>query len=152
MKKCNFLNYSNNIKINQFVNFRIQGGFFRGQQVYLTDNNGRAENNNNVNINNNNVNNDNGGVQGNNVNNQGNEPVAGLLDQQPQLRQRLNVQQSSNTTNTNNSTNTNETNNNQETRTINQNDDNERPGALAFTWTFFSSFFASLIPEQPHVL
>lgn len=28
----------------------------------------------------------------------------------------------------------------------------ERPGALAFTWTFLSSFFASLIPEQQNVI
>ncbi|XP_015179620.1 PREDICTED: homocysteine-responsive endoplasmic reticulum-resident ubiquitin-like domain member 2 protein [Polistes dominula] len=35
----------------------------------------------------------------------------------------------------------------------NANDENEeRPGALAFTWTFFSSFFASLIPDQPNVI
>ncbi|XP_070530256.1 homocysteine-responsive endoplasmic reticulum-resident ubiquitin-like domain member 2 protein isoform X2 [Cardiocondyla obscurior] len=40
-----------------------------------------------------------------------------------------------------------------ETRT-NANEENEeqRPGALAFTWTFFSSFFASLIPDQPNVI
>lgn len=37
---------------------------------------------------------------------------------------------------------------------INPNEENEteRPGALAFTWSFFSSFFASLIPDQPNVL
>lgn len=36
----------------------------------------------------------------------------------------------------------------------NPNEENEeqRPGALAFTWTFFSSFFASLIPDQPNVI
>ncbi|KMQ96649.1 homocysteine-responsive endoplasmic reticulum-resident ubiquitin-like domain member 2 protein [Lasius niger] len=36
----------------------------------------------------------------------------------------------------------------------NANEENEeqRPGALAFTWTFFSSFFASLIPDQPNVI
>lgn len=28
----------------------------------------------------------------------------------------------------------------------------ERPSAWAFTWTFFSSFFASLIPDQPNVI
>ncbi|XP_043279506.1 homocysteine-responsive endoplasmic reticulum-resident ubiquitin-like domain member 2 protein [Venturia canescens] len=38
-----------------------------------------------------------------------------------------------------------------ETRT-NLNEENERPGAWAFTWTFFSSFFASLIPDQPNVI
>lgn len=34
------------------------------------------------------------------------------------------------------------------------NDNNEevRPGALGYTWTFFSSFFASLIPDQPNVI
>ncbi|XP_015112816.1 homocysteine-responsive endoplasmic reticulum-resident ubiquitin-like domain member 2 protein [Diachasma alloeum] len=37
----------------------------------------------------------------------------------------------------------------QELRATNPNEDNGRPGAWAFTWTFFSSFFASLIPEQP---
>lgn len=48
---------------------------------------------------------------------------------------------------------------NQETRAeteerTNPNEENEtdRPGALAFTWSFFSSFFASLIPDQPNVL
>lgn len=37
---------------------------------------------------------------------------------------------------------------------INANEENEeeRPGAFAFTWTFFSSFFASLIPDQPNVI
>lgn len=37
---------------------------------------------------------------------------------------------------------------------VNQNEENEaqRPGALAFAWTFFSSFFASLIPDQPNVV
>ncbi|XP_033226695.1 homocysteine-responsive endoplasmic reticulum-resident ubiquitin-like domain member 2 protein isoform X2 [Belonocnema kinseyi] len=36
----------------------------------------------------------------------------------------------------------------------NPNEENEtaRPGALAFTWSFFSSFFASLIPDQPNIL
>ncbi|XP_066587937.1 homocysteine-responsive endoplasmic reticulum-resident ubiquitin-like domain member 2 protein [Prorops nasuta] len=34
----------------------------------------------------------------------------------------------------------------------NEEPEEERPGALAFTWTFFSSFFASLIPEQPNVI
>lgn len=36
----------------------------------------------------------------------------------------------------------------------NANEENEeqRPGVLAFTWTFFSSFFASLIPDQPNVI
>lgn len=34
----------------------------------------------------------------------------------------------------------------------NMNEENERPGAWAFTWTFFSSFFASLIPDQPNVI
>ncbi|XP_063995753.1 homocysteine-responsive endoplasmic reticulum-resident ubiquitin-like domain member 2 protein [Diachasmimorpha longicaudata] len=37
----------------------------------------------------------------------------------------------------------------QEQRATNPNEDNGRPGAWALTWTFFSSFFASLIPEQP---
>ncbi|XP_046752072.1 homocysteine-responsive endoplasmic reticulum-resident ubiquitin-like domain member 2 protein isoform X1 [Diprion similis] len=37
---------------------------------------------------------------------------------------------------------------------VNPNDEDEgqRPGALAFAWTFFSSFFASLIPDQPNVV
>lgn len=37
---------------------------------------------------------------------------------------------------------------------VNPNEENEaqRPGALAFAWTFFSSFFASLIPDQPNVV
>ncbi|XP_046813107.1 homocysteine-responsive endoplasmic reticulum-resident ubiquitin-like domain member 2 protein [Vespa crabro] len=34
----------------------------------------------------------------------------------------------------------------------NEENEEERPGALAFTWTFFSSFFASLIPDQPNVI
>ncbi|KZC11760.1 PREDICTED: homocysteine-responsive endoplasmic reticulum-resident ubiquitin-like domain member 2 protein [Dufourea novaeangliae] len=34
----------------------------------------------------------------------------------------------------------------------NEEHEEERPGALAFTWTFFSTFFASLIPDQPHVM
>lgn len=34
----------------------------------------------------------------------------------------------------------------------NEGNDGERPGALAFTWTFISSFFASLIPDQPNVI
>lgn len=34
----------------------------------------------------------------------------------------------------------------------NEEDEEERPGALAFTWTFFSTFFASLIPDQPNVI
>ncbi|XP_074097897.1 homocysteine-induced endoplasmic reticulum protein [Cotesia typhae] len=149
-----------------FAIYLIQGGFFRGQQVDLTDNNGRAENNNNnINVNNNNNvnanNNNNNVINGNRVNqeniinNPANEPLIGLQDQQPQLRRRLNVQHSiinsTAATNSNINTNVNET-NNEETRTVNQNEDNERPGALALTWTFFSSFFASLIPEQPHVL
>ncbi|XP_011308608.1 homocysteine-responsive endoplasmic reticulum-resident ubiquitin-like domain member 2 protein [Fopius arisanus] len=37
----------------------------------------------------------------------------------------------------------------QDLRGTNPNEDNGRPGAWAFTWTFFSSFFTSLIPEQP---
>lgn len=32
---------------------------------------------------------------------------------------------------------------------VNEEHEVERPGALAFTWMFFSSFFASLIPDQP---
>ncbi|XP_017888058.1 homocysteine-responsive endoplasmic reticulum-resident ubiquitin-like domain member 2 protein [Ceratina calcarata] len=34
----------------------------------------------------------------------------------------------------------------------NEEHEEERPGALAFTWTFFSTFFASLIPDQPNVI
>lgn len=34
----------------------------------------------------------------------------------------------------------------------NEEDEAQRPGALAFAWTFFSSFFASLIPDQPNVV
>lgn len=34
----------------------------------------------------------------------------------------------------------------------NDEQEEERPGALAFTWTFFSTFFASLIPDQPNVI
>ncbi|XP_015595839.1 homocysteine-responsive endoplasmic reticulum-resident ubiquitin-like domain member 2 protein [Cephus cinctus] len=34
----------------------------------------------------------------------------------------------------------------------NEENEGERPGALAFTWTFFSSFFTSLIPDQPNVI
>ena len=30
--------------------------------------------------------------------------------------------------------------------------DEGRPGALAFTWIFFSSFFASLVPDQPNIV
>ena len=33
----------------------------------------------------------------------------------------------------------------------NEGNETERPGALASTWTFFSSFFMSLFPD-PHVL
>ncbi|XP_012267965.1 homocysteine-responsive endoplasmic reticulum-resident ubiquitin-like domain member 2 protein [Athalia rosae] len=33
-----------------------------------------------------------------------------------------------------------------------QENDGQRPGVLAFAWTFFSSFFASLIPDQPNVV
>ncbi|XP_003708261.1 homocysteine-induced endoplasmic reticulum protein isoform X1 [Megachile rotundata] len=33
-----------------------------------------------------------------------------------------------------------------------EDNEEERPGALAFTWTFFSTFFASLIPDQPNVI
>lgn len=39
-----------------------------------------------------------------------------------------------------------------EARTNANGENEERPGALAFTWTFFSSFFASLIPDQPNVI
>lgn len=35
---------------------------------------------------------------------------------------------------------------------VNEGNEEERPGALTFTWTFFSSFFASLIPDQPNVI
>ncbi|XP_051171595.1 homocysteine-responsive endoplasmic reticulum-resident ubiquitin-like domain member 2 protein [Leptopilina boulardi] len=41
---------------------------------------------------------------------------------------------------------------NERTNLINEENETERPGALAFTWSFFSSFFASLIPDQPNVL
>ncbi|KOC68612.1 Homocysteine-responsive endoplasmic reticulum-resident ubiquitin-like domain member 2 protein [Habropoda laboriosa] len=34
----------------------------------------------------------------------------------------------------------------------NEEHEEERPGALAFTWTFFSTFFSSLIPDQPNVI
>lgn len=34
----------------------------------------------------------------------------------------------------------------------NEEHEEERPGALAFTWMFFSTFFASLIPDQPNVI
>lgn len=34
----------------------------------------------------------------------------------------------------------------------NEDHEEERPGALAFTWTFFSTFFASIIPDQPNVI
>lgn len=37
-------------------------------------------------------------------------------------------------------------------RNANEGNEEERPGALTFTWTFFSSFFASLIPDQPNVI
>ncbi|XP_034951733.1 homocysteine-responsive endoplasmic reticulum-resident ubiquitin-like domain member 2 protein [Chelonus insularis] len=107
-----------------FAIYLIQGGFFRGHQIYFDNNNGRVENNNNHNVNNNNT---------------GNDQTNGPVGQQQQ--------------NQNGQTNNNSEANTQEARTTtNQNEDNERPGALAFTWTFFSSFFASLIPEQPHVL
>ncbi|XP_032680808.1 homocysteine-responsive endoplasmic reticulum-resident ubiquitin-like domain member 2 protein [Odontomachus brunneus] len=39
-----------------------------------------------------------------------------------------------------------------EPRTNANENEEQRPGALAFTWTFFSSFFASLIPDQPNVI
>lgn len=34
----------------------------------------------------------------------------------------------------------------------NEENGTDRRGALAFTWMFFSSFFASLIPDQPNVM
>ncbi|XP_023289173.1 homocysteine-responsive endoplasmic reticulum-resident ubiquitin-like domain member 2 protein isoform X2 [Orussus abietinus] len=40
-----------------------------------------------------------------------------------------------------------------EARTNGNNDnEEERPGPLAFTWTFFRSFFTSLFPDQPNVI
>lgn len=40
----------------------------------------------------------------------------------------------------------------EERTTPNEENETDRPGALAFTWSFLSSFFASLIPDQPNVL
>ncbi|OXU29849.1 hypothetical protein TSAR_003019 [Trichomalopsis sarcophagae] len=32
-----------------------------------------------------------------------------------------------------------------------QNENDDRPGALSFTWIFFSSFFTSLVPDHPNI-
>ncbi|KAK0077834.1 hypothetical protein PV325_003396 [Microctonus aethiopoides] len=126
-----------------FAIYLIQGGFFRGQQNYLADNNNARENN--------------------QVNDQVAAPQAPTAaaaaatttattsntisdsasqqqsTSQPPNSQPVNPDTTGGTTN-------------HEERTTNVNEDNERPGALALSWTFFSSFFASLIPEQPHVI
>lgn len=116
-----------------FAVYLIQGGFLRIPPLFLGENNnGVIENNNNNNIiNNNNNNNNNQQQQENNV---GQVPVG--------QEQRQDVQSQ-------------QTNNELQVQTDQQTNvvrDNERPNALAFAWTFFSTFFTSLIPEQPPVI
>lgn len=116
--------YKNDFELHSYLfYFRYKARFFRTYLLFADNNHPRGENNNQV------------------LANDNNNPEP---DRPEVIERRARIEEANNDTN--------ESDNPVATQTNNNENEVQRPGLLSFTWIFFSSFFASLIPDVADVV